>query len=374
MPAVRYNGSEVMHTMVRNIRLAAATVAAWTVCSLASSTTYTVVDLGTLGGSSSRARAINSNGDVVGDALAPGDKLRHAFLWHDGKMVDLGTLGELNSIALGVNDAGRVVGVAYSPAKKGKPAGMVQIHFRAPLKHVGPTEDELGTPFVWEQGVIRCLMPTSSYGLATAVNAAGEVTGMVAMANKGKSVMGGFRTLAGGALESNAPEDWHWMPCAINSKGDIVGQFQAVGKASAKAVAFLDGSFVDLVRPATTDLSTASGINDARQIVGWTGGPSKCVSWLWQGGAKTNLGTLGGAISIAFAINNSGVVAGASTLRSGEPRGFVYKAGAMLDLNSLIATKGWVITEAVAINDMGQIAATGTNGKESHALLLTPTE
>jgi len=55
--------------------------------------TYTIIDLGTLGGSSSIARSINARGQVVGESdTAAG--LQRAFLWEAGTgMQDLGTLG-----------------------------------------------------------------------------------------------------------------------------------------------------------------------------------------------------------------------------------------------------------------------------------------
>ena len=52
-------------------------------------------DLGTLGGSSSEAIDVNSNGWVVGTSTIDKDSTEewHAFLWQNGKMKDLGTLG-----------------------------------------------------------------------------------------------------------------------------------------------------------------------------------------------------------------------------------------------------------------------------------------
>ncbi len=71
-----------------------------------------MLDLGTLGGSYSRAYAINEVGQVVGRAeLAGGD--RHAFLWEDGEMIDLGTLGGSDSRTKDINNAGQVVGYSY---------------------------------------------------------------------------------------------------------------------------------------------------------------------------------------------------------------------------------------------------------------------
>ena len=70
-----------------------------------------VTTLGTLGGTSSQATAVNEGGEVVGFAsLASG--YQHAFALIGGTMTDLGTLGG-SSYAYGVNDSGEVVGYSY---------------------------------------------------------------------------------------------------------------------------------------------------------------------------------------------------------------------------------------------------------------------
>lgn len=73
---------------------------------------FTVQNLGTLGGSFSRADAINESGEVAGAADLDSGELR-AMLWLPGQgMLSLGTLGGANSSARGINDRGEVVGVS----------------------------------------------------------------------------------------------------------------------------------------------------------------------------------------------------------------------------------------------------------------------
>ena len=74
-------------------------------------------DLGTLGGSSSTARAINAFGQAVGGSLVAGDAASHAFRTAPNSRIDsvsddLGTLGGSFSFATSVNNFGQVVGWA----------------------------------------------------------------------------------------------------------------------------------------------------------------------------------------------------------------------------------------------------------------------
>jgi probable HAF family extracellular repeat protein len=65
-------------------------------------------DLGTLGGPTSQAHAINATGQVVGGSDL--NDFGHAFLYSSGKMNDLGTLGGNQSEAWAINDSGQIVG------------------------------------------------------------------------------------------------------------------------------------------------------------------------------------------------------------------------------------------------------------------------
>ena len=99
-----------MKRTMRKVVLLTIAVAALVVAQpAAASARLPIIDLGTLGGTFSDARAINERGQVVGESTtASGEE--HAFLWQDGTMSDLGTLSGDQSEANGINNRGQVVG------------------------------------------------------------------------------------------------------------------------------------------------------------------------------------------------------------------------------------------------------------------------
>ena len=75
---------------------------------------YSVTDLGTLGGGTSKGYGINASGQVTGEAVTAGGVL-HAFLYTPGSgMSDLGTLGGGSSKGYGINASGQVTGEAVT--------------------------------------------------------------------------------------------------------------------------------------------------------------------------------------------------------------------------------------------------------------------
>jgi len=88
-------------------------------------TNGTMQDLGSLGGTLSisgsldhfgSTRAVNESGEVAGTSTLAGDEVWHAFMWSNGTMIDLGTLGGSTSDALAINNKSQVVGRAdFSP-------------------------------------------------------------------------------------------------------------------------------------------------------------------------------------------------------------------------------------------------------------------
>src|SRR5262249_22478607 len=71
---------------------------------------YTLINMGSLGGGPGIDPDINSKGAVVGGSEIANNAAEHAFLYTHGRMNDLGTLGGSMSRALGINDRGDVVG------------------------------------------------------------------------------------------------------------------------------------------------------------------------------------------------------------------------------------------------------------------------
>jgi probable HAF family extracellular repeat protein len=118
--------------------------------------------LGTLGGTSSRANSVDDFGNAAGRSeTASGE--HHAFLWQEGNgMTDLGTLGGPGSFARGIN----VVN------------GSIQV--------VGESETAnlAGRAVLWENGAITELnalipgKPKWSLSQACAVNQAGQIVGL----------------------------------------------------------------------------------------------------------------------------------------------------------------------------------------------------
>jgi probable HAF family extracellular repeat protein len=168
---------------------------------------------------------------------------------------------------------------------------------------------------------------------------------------------------------------------AINDSGLIVGRSQIVGDQHQVAVSYTNGSVVPLGSLGGDD-SEALAINNNGIIVGdsWTVNDAADHAFEDIGGTLTDLGTLGGLESRAEAINDNGVIVGDSTTSGwNDDRAFIEDDGQMTDLNSLVTNlpADFVLEEATAINDSGQILANGAfelpgGSGQYESFLLTP--
>jgi len=308
---------------------------------------YTVADLGTLGGVTTKGMGINKDGHIVG-ASQSGSYL-YGFLWDGNTMTNLGDMGGQGSWAYDINNAGQVVG--------GSPLGGGNNHaFR--WQQSGGMQD-LGT-----------LGGPDSY--AFEINASGQAVGYACCAPDtylSHAVLWG----SGGIVDlGDLDPQWPAISAAygINDAGQVVGGSY---DASANFHAFLwqNGGMQDL-GTLGGDYSAAEAINDSGQVVGTArlanGTPH---AFLWDGGMQ-DLGALTWEQSIAYDINDKGQVVG--VLQTGATtHAFVWANGQIQDLNNLIpANSGWVLQEARAINNKGRIAGFGAFNGQTRAFLLTP--
>jgi probable HAF family extracellular repeat protein len=171
---------------------------------------------------------------------------------------------------------------------------------------------------------------------------------------------------------------------AINSSGQVV--VNVYPGFTSQTYLYSNGTLqqIDGLGGAVTE---GHAINSQGQVVGDSGigldvqtrgGPEH--AFLYSDGTTQDLGTLPGSLSISSAsgINDAGEIVGQSTTASSvvstDSDGFLYLNGTMYDLNTLTTgDSGYLITVGVAINASGQIAADAISPSgQEHAVLLSP--
>lgn len=255
-------------------------------------------DLGTLGGDQSAAFAVNQSGQVAGWANASNSTTRLAFLLSKGVMTNVGglILGSTNSIARSIDSAGSVVGEYLTAAGQQR-------------------------PFLFANGLALDL---GFDGAALCINDAGQIGGFEQLGgNRGFIISGGQRQYVG-TLGGQDTEVW-----AINTNG------LAAGRAT-----------------------TTNGVYHG---------------FAYQEGIMRDMGTLGGVASEAYGVNSGGHIVGRAQDKTEAWRAFIFREGRIFDLNALLPPEsGWVLSVAYGINDSGQIVGTGQVKGQTHGYLLTP--
>ena len=316
---------------------------------------YTFTDLGTLpGGTSSAAYAINDNGQVVGYSdTASG--YNHAYIWSQGLMTDIVPSG-VSSAAEGINNNGQVVG-RYNDSYS------------------------QGHAFLYGNGVLTTVAvpPEELWSEADGINDSGQIAGTYGTQ---QISFRAFLNTKGTAIDLGTLGGNLSVVRGINNAGQVVGVSALYNNGYpdniSHAFLYSNGVMKDLgtlAGPSNTGVdSEATAINDKGQVVGVSGTASN-NAFLYSGGTMTDLGTLGGSGSTATGINESGQIVGWSmTTDDSAQHAYLYSGGTMIDLNSLIdPNSGWTLVWAHAINNSGQIVGEGTNESgETHGFLLTP--
>lgn len=295
-----------------------------------------VRDLGTLGGNSGVANAVNNRGEVVGGASNgvadehsmlnfgfgpfPSNTQSRAFAWVDGALFDLGTLGGSDSMAIFNNDRGQVVGISYPnddpvPGFGGYPATAT---------------------FLWQQGEMK---------------------------NIGD--LGGHAT----------------FPRSFNNRGEIVGTSNIAGDYDVHAFLWNEASIRDLGTLGGED-AFADSISENGLITGYSetvvGQFALGHPYLWKDGHMIDLGPPKAGFNCASgqSVNIHAQVVGDAGCNS-DNLGYPFlweKSNPIVDLNTLLVPgTAFTVQDAISINDKGEIACRGTlaNG-DMRACLLVP--
>lgn len=278
----------------------------------------------------------------------------HACIWQSGNSSDLGAPdGYPNSIPRGINDHGQVAGWVVSTQN--------------------PVDSQATTRAFLADGHDMRLLGTlgGKNSRATAINGKGLVVGVADTA-------GGFRhafTFDGRKMADLGTLGTGIMSVAwaVNSDGVVAGAADT-GKGARHAVIWKKGRIVDLGSLPGGRVSCANAIDDQGEVAGYAETPDGYHAFLWRGGAMQDLGTLKEEPSSACGMNNMGQVVGSSGMGHYLLHAFLWQNGHMADLNDAIAPgSGWVLTQAVAINDSGEIVCLAHKADHRvHALLLTP--
>jgi probable HAF family extracellular repeat protein len=272
----------------------------------------TLIDLGTLGGTSSTARDVNVHNIVVGEASnAAGITRAFQMVTSTGVMEDLGSLsGTGSSAATAINGSEFIVGVTQTTSSANS--------MRA---------------FLYRGGVMSLLGESlgGTRSRANDINGNADVVGLAY--TTGDTAYHGF-LFRGGVTTDLGTLGGNSEATAISDSGYIAGR------------SFLaDG---------TTQHAFLYSLRGDRQM--------------------HDLGTLGGANSQAFDVSFSGIVVGQSQ-RAGNSawRAVMWRNGVITDLNTLLPPgSGWVLQSATHVNSAGQIVGNGTLNGAQRGFLLTP--
>lgn len=375
----------------------------------AQSPRYIVADLGPAGNPFSQALWLNNFGMMTG-LMTEADGSQHAVVWLDSAIADIGNpgLGGPNSQGGAVNEFGMVLGQAETTVKD-----------KNDENFCGYGTGLQCLPFLWQYGSPATPLATlgGTNGTFGGLNNVGEVVGIAETSTRdsacpGKVAVNGtgpqqldFEAVIWGPKPgeirqlSPLPGDTVSMALSINDYGEAVGISGTCANTvlppffgGMHAVFWeRNGTPVDLGNLGGAidtsflgDGNAAAVINNRGMITGLSSlkGNTAFHPMLWtRETGIIDLGVLpGDLVGAGLGMNNSGEIVGASISApgpsSGNPRAFLWQAGVMTDLNTLVQKNAplYLLT-AFAINDAGVIVGFGaTSGGDLHGFVATPCE
>lgn len=312
----------------------------------ASAQTYEFVPLGSLGGDTGFARAINDSGVVVGSAQIQNSALR-PFLWDaQNGMRRVPDMEDDLAYVTDITEAGNLCGYIQLPGGGGTT-------FQA---------------FQWSAGTATAfpMLAGDTSAVASGLNDAGKVVGSSGMAGGTSGPVQADAVVAMGTQFSVAVLDARAH--AVNATGVVTGQRDIFAFV-------LDGATpTDLPIPPTFERCAGLAINDAGDVGGYArrsisagslfflGGPAV----IWEsGGAVTQIQPLAGHdVSTVYGMNEAGQAVGTSyRLFGGDRRAWIYENGEALDLNTLVQLPpGARLMAAYDINESGAIVGDYLDG------------
>ncbi len=304
---------------------------------------------------SSYATSLNNLGQVVGYADTY-TGYSHAFMYTgSGPLVNMGSLAGDYSVssAQAINNQGMTVGYTDTPGT-GNPTHAFVYTTNGGMQDIGT----LGgiDSYAWD------------------VNSLGQVVGYASTAH---GTTDGFLYSGNGPMVDLGP----YQALCINDAAQIAAIVGSGSQSSTYVSSSGTSGWVNIGSLGGT-FTTPRAMNNLGEIVGGsaiTTANEIAQPFLYNGGTITNLGTFGGQYGWAYGINDSGLVVGGADFAGdlSEAAFVYYGSGSIENLNDLVvnAAPGWTLTEAMAINDSGQIAAEAYQqaSGEGQVVLLTPT-
>jgi len=371
---------------------------------------YTVIDLGTLGGANSFSYSINNSGMVAGGSNTPGQNdpvAQTAFIWYGKQPISLGTLGgaacpDCSSEGSAASANGTVALLSETAAADPNGEDFCELNVNRPTR-----TNHQCLAAIWRNGSLSTLPTLAGGNNAEAffMNKEGEAVGVSEIGTPDATCATPFQVrrfeavkwAPDGTPTRLAPLAGDTVSFAFtnNDRGEAVG-FSGVcsnvllppfvGPSAPHAIMWdINGTPHDLGNPpGGAGNNVAVGINNRDQAtMNSVMSDGTIHAFVVSKGVPQDLGTYPADAFITVApccnnINDLGQIAGFSIDSNFNQRALLWesKDQPAIDLNALIPQGSpWYLLLPGGIDDAGAIAATALNMNtfEVHAVLLSPT-